>query len=192
METIMPADRPAACSLVITRDHRYSGQITTGGRRLADVFSDPHWEVVEMRDILVQGTGAESPGVSCGQLLVAKKDILMVVPQGAYEAPIRRQNNYQLKRLYSVTVVLAGYVLKATAHLPDRANPWMLIDDSAGLPAFFGLTEVTMHGLPEGLVEPRYSTVIVNRRRIEAAELSQRPAPRPQPEQPLEAPAFGT
>lgn len=188
METIMPTEWAVAPPLVVTQAHRYSGEIVTGGRRLADVLSDPHWDVVEMHDAVVQGAGVAD--LSCGQLLVAKKEILMVVLRGAHEAPIRRQNNYQPKRLYRVTVVLPGYALSATAHLPDRANPWMLIDDSAGLPSFFGLTDVTVHGSPDALVGPRCETVIVNRRRIEAAELSKSPAVRPEP--PLESPVLGT
>lgn len=192
METIVPADRPVASSLVVTRDHQYRGEIVIRGRRLADVLSDPHWDMVEMCNARLRVADAEQPEVSCGQLLVAKTEILMVVPQGPHEAPIRRHNNYQPRRFYPVTVVLPGYVLTAVAHLPERASPRTLVDDSAGLPTFLGLTEVTLHGTASLLVGPKCDTVIVNRRRIEAAELSQRPVPKPEPEQPLGAPVFGT
>lgn len=183
METVLPADQPSTAADVITLDHRYAGLIMTGGRRLADVLSAPDFDVIEMRDALVESPGPRAPDIRCQHLLVAKKDILMVIPQGSHEAPIRRHNNYQSKESYGVVVVLPGYILTAVAHLPRRANPWMLIDDSAGLPSFFGLTDVTVHTSPYGLVPPHCDTVIVHRRRIESVELSDRPLPRPQAEQ---------
>lgn len=143
-------------------------------------MSDPSLDMLEMHRTLVESSGPAPAKLRCHPLLVAKKEILMVIPQGGHEAPIRRHNNYQPKLAYRVTVVLPGYMLSAIAHLPERANPRMHIDDSAGLPSFFGLTDVTVHGWPHGFVPAHCDTVIVHRRRIESVELAVRPLPKPQ------------
>lgn len=187
MELILPNDQSSTAAEIIAVDHRYSGQIVTAGRRLADILSDPGYAMLQMQDTLVESPGPAPAQLRCRRLLVAKKDVLMVVPQGGHEAPIRRHNNYQSKAAYPVIVVLPGYMLSAVAHLLERANAWMLIDDSAGLPSFFGLTDVTVHTSPHGLVPSHCDTVIVNRRRIESVELADRPLPKPQPEQPVAA-----
>jgi len=187
----MPIDPPSAIVDVVTANHLYRGQVTTGGRRLADVLSDSSRATVEMHDVVVRSPGEQSEDRHGHHLILSKKDILLVVPQGRYEAPIRRHNNYQLKQPYPVMVVLPGYVVIAVAHLPPRANPWMLIDDSAGLPAFFGLTEVTVQSSPHGFVPSQCETVIVHRRRIEAVELCQEPAGKPPLELAAGTPASG-
>ena len=48
--TIMPANAVSAAAEVITRDHRYSGLIVTGGRRLADILSDRETLVAARRE----------------------------------------------------------------------------------------------------------------------------------------------
>ena len=178
----MTSDQLTTSADVITLHHQYSGLIATGGRRLADILSDPNLRTVEMHQTLVHSEGARSMEVRCNQILLVKKDILMVIPTGSHEAPTRRLNNYQKKHTCGVLIVLAGHVLSGIVHLPLRANPWMLLDDSV-LSCFFGLTNVTVHSSIHGLVPEHCDTVIVNRQGIESVQLATKPLPAPDSEQ---------
>ena len=173
----MSREQQTASAEVITQHHQYFGLITSGGQRLADVLSDPARDLVELEHTLVRTAGRPTE-IRCRHLLLLKREVLMVIPKGGHEAPIRRHNNFQAKHPYGVILVLPAYVLCGVAHLPQRANPWMLVDESSGLPSFFGLTDVTMRSSPHSVVDIHHETVIVHRQRIESLELSDRPLPK--------------
>jgi hypothetical protein len=179
----MSGEQELVLAELVTQNHRYSGAIELQGRRLADILSDARLDVLEVQQVTVTGAGARPTEIRCGQLLVKKQDVLLAMPQGAYEAPVRRRNNYRKKQRFGAMIVLGGYTLSGIVYLPARTKPWALIDPNSDLPNFFGLTDVTLHGSPSGLVPSRCDTAIIRRHAIEAMQLSAQPLPEPTAEE---------
>ncbi len=175
----MSGEQEIVLAELVTRNHRYSGAIEVQGRRLADVLSDARLDILEMQQVLVTSTGARSVEIRCGQMLIKKKDVLIALPHGVYEAPLRRRNNYRKKKRFGAMIVLSGYTLSGIIYLPARTKPWALIDQKSELPNFFGLTDVTLHGSPNSLVPSHCDTAIIQRHAIEAMQLSAQPLPEP-------------
>ena len=175
----MSGEQETVLAELITQNHRYSGAIEVQGRRLADVLSDARLDILEMQQVLMTGAGARPVEIRCGQVLIKKKDVLIALPRGVYEAPVRRRNNYKKKQRFGAMVVLCGYTLSGVIYLPARTRPWALIDPKSELSNFFGLTDVTLHGSPNSLIPSHSDTAIIQRQAIEAMQLSAQPLPEP-------------
>jgi hypothetical protein len=173
----MPGEQAATPVDVITHHHHYSGLVRTEGVRLADILSDCRLEVLEMHETVLRTEGVRSAELRCGQILLKKKELLLAIPKGSYEAPVRRHNNYQKKERYGAVITMPGLLLSGVVHLPPRATPWMLLDDQAGLPRFFGVTNVTVHGSIHRFTPSQCDTVILHRELIEGVQLTERPLP---------------
>ncbi|MHC4405480.1 MAG: hypothetical protein ACYTG0_38020 [Planctomycetota bacterium] len=178
----MPDEKPITAVDLFTQHHHYSGQIVSRGVRLSDILSDGRLNVVEIDDTLLRTEGVRSTELQCGKVFVKKADLLLVIPRGEYEAPERRLNNYRRKDRYGAVVAIPGMVLSGVVYLPPRPSPWMLLDDNAGLPRFFGMTEVTVHGSIHAYAPPECETVILQRHAIESVQLTAKPLPEPEPE----------
>jgi hypothetical protein len=110
-------------------------------------------------------------------MFLKKKDLLLVIPRGSHEAPIRRRNNYQKKERYGAVIALPGLVISGIVHLPPRASPWILLDKNAALPRFFGLTDVTIHSSIHRSAPAQCQTAILQRDAIESMQLTDKPLP---------------
>jgi hypothetical protein len=165
---------------VITQHHRYAGLVVNRGYRLSDILGDGNREVVEIRETRASTGGTRSADVRCRQVFLKKENILLVVPKGKYEAPIRRRNNFVGKDRYAAVIVLPGHVLSGIVHLPPRAIPSMLLDESSPLPGFIGVTNVTVHSSISDFAPPHCDVVIVRRGSIEAVQLTAQPLPKPE------------
>jgi hypothetical protein len=173
----MHADEASTPVDVITEHHHYAGRIVTGGVRLSDILSDTRLDVLEMHDTVLRGEGARSTELRCGQMFLKKNALLLVIPQGSHEAPIRRRNNYQKKERYGAVIALPGLVISGIVHLPPRASPWILLDENAALPRFFGLTQVTIHSSIHPSVPSQCPTAILYRDAIQSVQLTDKPLP---------------
>src|SRR5262245_13870396 len=139
----MPQDLSSVSAEIFTQFHRYVGQVSTRGGRLADFLNNATTEVVEMCDVQVtEPTNPLTQPLECEQLHVKKDAILIAVPTGTYEAPARRLYSYIEKNHYKAHVVLPGCRLVGTLHLPDRANRWLLLCESSTSPSFIPITDV--------------------------------------------------
>jgi hypothetical protein len=176
----MPGDQMITPIEVITRHCRYSGLLETRGRRVSDVLSDAGTDLVELRDTVIGVAGVASADVHCEHIVLRKSEILMVIPKGKYEAPIRRHAMYVEKPRYGVMVVLPGHVLSGIMHLSARANPLVLLDEDNSLPRFVALTDATVHASSHDLGESHFDVLILRRASIESVQLMARPLPKPQ------------
>jgi hypothetical protein len=168
---------------MVTEHHHYSGRIITRGVRLSDILSDTRLEVLEMHDTVLRAEGSRSTELRCGRIFLKKKDLLLVIPKGSHEAPIRRRNNYQKRDRYGALIAMPGLIVSGIVHLPSRASPWLLLDDNAGLPRFFGLTNVTVHSSIHRSAPTQCPTAILQRDAIQSVQLTDKPLP----EQPKES-----
>lgn len=160
---------------LITEHHHYSGLVHAEGRRLADILADHNLNVLEMNQVTLNTIGARPIELKLEKMLVKKDHVLMAIPKGAYEAPVSRSNNYQKKGRYNATIVLAGHVLSCVIHMPPLLKPWALVDQKSDLPAFFGVTDVTLHSSSHLLMPEKCDTAIVCRQAIESMEVSAMP-----------------
>jgi hypothetical protein len=163
---------------VITRHCRYTGLLATRGQRVSDVLSDSNTNILEMRETLTSIVGAQTTGVRWKQIYLKKGGILMVIPQGAYEAPSRRCDRYVEKPRFGAMVILPGTVLSGILHLPPRTTPLMLLKDDVTLPSFMGMTDVTVHTSIHGLDASHFDVVILRRLSIESVQLTAQPLPK--------------
>ena len=163
---------------VITQHCQYTGSLATRGRRVSDILSDSNTEILEMRETLTGVVGARSTDVRWKQIFLKKERILMVIPKGSYEAPSRRCDRYVEKPRYGAMVILPGNVLSGILYLPARATPLMLLDENAPLPAFMGMTDVTVHNSIHGVGDSQFDVVILRRLSIESLQLTAQPLPK--------------
>ena len=171
---------------LITEHHHYRGLVHTEGRRLADVLADRHLDMLEMNQVRLNTTGARPIEIQLDRILIKKDNVLIAIPKGAYEAPVNRSNRYQKKERHNVTIVLAGHVVSCVVHMPPRVKPWALVYEGIDLPAFFGVTDATLHGSSHFPIPERCDTLIIRRRAIEAMEVSAAPLPDQQAGAPLD------
>lgn len=163
---------------VITRDCRYTGSVATRGFRLSDILSDQRTDILEMHETLTSVAGTRSTDVRWKEVFLKKNSILLVIPKGKYEAPIRRRNNYVERHRYGAMIVLPGHILSGIVHLPARTNSWMVLDEDAALPSFIGVTDVTVHKSIYDFIPAHCDVVILRRHSIESAQLTARPLPK--------------
>jgi hypothetical protein len=174
----MPDDQEITPVEVITRHCRYTGSLATRGERVSDILSDANTDVLEMHETLTSVVGAGATDVRWKQIFLKKREILMVVPKGSYEAPVHRTYRYVEKPRYGAMVILPGTVMSGILHLPDRTNPLMLLNEHSSLPNFVGMTDVTMHNSVHGLGGARFEVVILQRLSIESLQLTAQPLPK--------------
>src|SRR5262249_16086335 len=79
--------------------------------------------------------------------------------------PGRRIYNFVEKQRYVAQVVVPGYTLVGTLHLPDRTNPWLLMSESGPTPGFVPITDVTVR-FAAATVEPLHAKVVIFRRQV--------------------------
>ena len=183
----MPGQNTIIAADLITEHHHYSGLVHAEGRRLADVLGDHNLNVLEMHQVTLTTIRTEPFKFKLERVLVKKDHVLMAIPKGSYEAPISRSNNYRKKGQHDATIVLAGHVLNCVVHMPALVKPWALVDNESDLPAFFGVTDVTLHSTSQAVVPARCETAIIRRQAIESIELSTVPLPNRQSGPSMEA-----
>lgn len=174
----MPDEQAITPVDVITRHCRYTGSVATRGFRLSDLLSDSRTSILEMRAALSTLAGDRSRDVRWKEVSVKKDRILLVIPKGSYEAPVRRRNYYQKKHHYGAMIVLPGCVLSGIVQVPSRATALTLLDETGPLPSFIGVTDVTVHGSVHDLLPSRCDVVILRRQAIESIQLTDQPLSR--------------
>lgn len=162
---------------VITLYGRYSGSVVTRGYRLSDILSDQNSAVLDMWETLTTLAGDSSREVRWKEVVLRKNDILMVIPKGNHEAPIRRRNYHQKKHRYGAMIALPGCILSGIVHLSARATAVSVLDQNSPFPAFIGVTDVTIHGSTHGLLPPQCNVAIIRRQAIESIQLTAAPLP---------------
>ncbi len=173
----MPDTDTGVAADLITAHHHYSGLVHTEGRRLADVLADHNHGVLEMNQVTLITTGPQPAELKLDKILVKKDHVLLAMPKGSYEAPIRRNNNYQKKERHDAIIVLASHVLSCVVYVPTRMKPWTIVDREGGFPAFFGVTNVSLHSSTHGKLPTRCDTAILRCDAIESLELPALPLP---------------
>lgn len=163
---------------VITEYVRYTGSVANRGYRVSDILNESNTNVLEMLDAVTSVGGAPASDVRWKQIFLKKNRILLVIPKGSYEAPIRRSNNYVEKHHYGAMIILPGFVLSGIVHLPSKGSPLMLMDENSALPSFIGVTDVTVHASSHGFGPSRCDAVILRRQFIESMQLTAQPLPK--------------
>lgn len=156
----------------VIEHYRYTGLVATRGWRLAEVLNDGSTSIVELEQVVIQSVAHGRELLRCDSMVLRKDAILLAFPHGEHEAPIRRANNRVEKRQFGAVVTLHEAVLSGLVHLPDRSTARMLLAEDSTLPRFIAITNVAVHSAPQGLMPARCGVIIVQRKFIEAAELS--------------------
>ena len=168
----MSTKETAIAAELITKHHHYFGLVHAEGRRLSDVLANHSLDVLEMNQVTLNTIGDRPIEQKLERMLIKKDSVLMAIPRGAYEAPVSRSNNYQKKGRHNATIVLAGHVLSCVVYMPPTLKPWALVDENSILPAFFGVTDVTLHSSSHVLIPKKCDTVVIRRQSIESMEVS--------------------
>lgn len=157
---------------VITRDCWYAGEVANQGFRLADVLNEATTDILKMYETVTGIVGCEAANVRWKEVLLRKRNILMALPKGSHEAPIRRQNNFLDKNRYGAMIVLPGHVLSGIVYLPSRGNPLMLMEEASTLSSFIAVTDVTIHNSIHGFGSSHLKVAIIQRSFIESVQLT--------------------
>ena len=168
----MAIDINAISVEVFSNSCRYSGQVVNRGIRLADVLSDPTSDLLEIQDVIVHPHGYPSAGVRCPQVLVKKSEVLVVIPQGNFPPPERRNCFHGTKNLYGVFLVLPGYLLIGVVQLPERSGPLTLLSEQSTLPSFVTVGNVMLHTSVPGCEPQNHELAIIRRDSIEGIHLT--------------------
>jgi len=157
---------------VITRDCWYSGSVVHRGFRLTDILNDGTSDILTMFDAVTGIVGTGTANVRWKQVLLRKDRVLMAIPKGSHEAPIRRRNNYLEKNQYGAMIVLPGHLISGIVHLPSRGKPAMLLEENSTLSGFMPVTDVTVHNSNHDFAATRFNVAIIQRRFIESVQLT--------------------
>ncbi|MEE8452767.1 MAG: hypothetical protein V3R99_12660 [Thermoguttaceae bacterium] len=160
---------------VFTLHHRYTGKVPSRGFRVADVLNDGNTDVLTLHDAMASGSGMCVQDVHFDEVVLKKNSVLIVVPQGKYEAPRRRRNRYIERDRYGAMVALPGYVLSGVMHLPTKPVASFLLAENSTLPDFMGMTNVTVHSSMHDFMSSDCGVLIVRRSAIEAVQLTAHP-----------------
>ena len=168
---------------LITRDCWYSGSLANRGFRLADVLNERTSDTLTMHDTVSGVVGTSSANVHWKEVLLRKNGILMAIPKGSYEAPLRRQNNFVERNRYGAMIVLPGHVISGIVYLPPRGSAMMLLDENSTMSGFIAVTDVTVHSSIHSFPAPRLGVAIVQRKFIESLQLTPQSLPRHEEEE---------
>lgn len=157
---------------LLTRSHRYCGLISTRGFRLSDILNDATSSVLELEDVRVTTKGVRPAELHSPRLQLRKQDVLGVFLAGEHEAPVRRSNNRVERRRHGVLIMLPELMISGIVHLPSRVMADTFLTVNSLLPAFLGLTNITIHSCTFRMSEEPYEVAIIRRDWIEALELS--------------------
>lgn len=171
----MHEDSTSTPTTVITLHHRYTGELPSRGFRVADVLNDSGTDVLTLHNALASGSGMRVQDVHFDEVVLKKKSVLIVVPQGRYEAPRRRRNRYIERDRYGAMVSLPGYILSGVMHLPSKPVGSFLLAENSTLADFMGITNVTVHSSMHDFLPTDCGVLIVRRAAIEAVQLTTRP-----------------
>jgi hypothetical protein len=161
---------------IYTQYHRYAGQVATKGNRLADLLNDPTTDVLELQNVRVsQPTNHAANAIECTQLQLKKDVIQLAIPTGSYEAPGKRLYSYVEKQHFLAHMMLPGYNLVGTVHLPSRVNHWAFLCDGGPTPSFIAMTDVTIRVAAQNAEQIHTKVVIFKRQFIESLFISERP-----------------
>jgi len=169
-------DHPGTAAVdVITHFHRYSGRMVTRGHRIADVLNDSNSDLIEIHEVSVATGAAVTRDVRYDRVFLNKRHLLLVVPTGDYEAPMARLNKYVEKERYGAMITVPGHTFAGILHLPIRSDAVTLLGENTSLPAFLGLTEVSVHVSLHEFLRPEPDVLIFRRHAIESIEMTPMP-----------------
>jgi hypothetical protein len=157
-----------------TGSHCYTGLVATEGYRLADALNDASSDLLELEDVSVRALGTDSQGQHSPQLHLKKSAILLAIPKGTYEAPVRRIGAHVRKPKYPVIATLPGCVVSGQLSLSGQVGLLTVIGANSTLPRFIAVTDAKIDSSHTGEPPLSCDTVIVQRERIEAMHLSAR------------------
>jgi len=160
--------------VLITSHHRYEGNLPSRGLRVADVLNDGSTDVVTLRDATAVGSGTRVQEVRFDEVVLKKSSVLIVFPQGEYEAPRQRRNKYIEQDRYGAMVTLPGYVFSGVVQLPTKPVPSFLLSENSTLPDFMGMTNVSIHSAMHDFAPSDSGVVIVRRGAVEGVQLTSR------------------
>ncbi|HYW79669.1 MAG TPA: hypothetical protein VE890_08835 [Thermoguttaceae bacterium] len=168
----MHEDNTFTTITAITAHHRYTGELPSRGYRIADILNDSSTNVLKLHDAIASGSGVRVQDVRFDEVVLKKESVLIVIPQGKYEAPRRRRNRYIERDRYGAMVSLPGYILSGVIHLPTKPVPSFLLAENSTLPDFMGMTNVTVHSSMHDFTPTDCGVLIVRRSALEAVQLT--------------------
>ena len=163
---------------VITRYHRYTGMLANQGFRIADIFNDHRTDLLEMYDVLATGVGTGSKDVRFDRIVLKKDSVLLVLPQGKYEAPVHRRNRYIERDHYGAMVAMPVCILSGILHMPIKPIPSLVLAENSTLPEFLAMANVIAHNSLHNLIPTQCDVAILQRRAIESLQLTAQPLTR--------------
>ncbi len=103
--------------IVAAGQHSYSGLLDNRGLRVSDILNEPGTEFLRLTNVTLHQRFFEHVS-RLPEVTIPKNGIDMVLlEQGRYEAPLRRQHARIEKRSFSAIVVLSDYEVRGTIML---------------------------------------------------------------------------
>ena len=151
--------------IVAAGQHSYSGLLDNRGLRVSDILNDPGTEFLRLTNVTLHQKFFERVVSTLPEVTIPKAGIDMVLlEQGKYEAPLRRQHARIDKRSYSAIVVLSDYEVRGTIML--KGAPDGVAALTRELSAFFPVTNARLT-MPGGTDAPAPAGVaLVNKSKV--------------------------
>jgi hypothetical protein len=167
----MTVGQAATSVEVFTPSCHCHGKVFNRNLCLAEFLSDPASDLLRVADASLQLHGSHSNRFRCAEVLVRKSEVLMTIPLGQGQPPLRRVGPRPKKNRHGVLLVLPGHVLMGIVQLPERSDPLALLSQGSTLSSFVGLTDAVLYNAASGEASRNFEVAIVRRASIEAIYL---------------------
>jgi hypothetical protein len=157
---------------VVTRSHMFTGLLAVEGYRVADALNGSASEMIDLEAAVVRPLGRDAGEFHCPQICLKKTAVVMAIPQGVYEAPVRRLGSRVLRQKCPASIVLPGLSVSGILHLPSHVGTVAVVGPNSTLARFIAVTDAKVDGLVTGGSLSSHEVVIVQRDLIEAIYLS--------------------
>lgn len=168
-----PPGSSLALVTFVTRDHRFSGTISTEGRRLLDLLNDENKVFLSLQRVRVyRRADAETLVEEFPEAIVRKKDVsLAIISDLKHEASRKRWSHHAPKPTFGAFLAVSGYEIRGKLHLNQRPIDLasVLIRD---LGAFFPVTQAE---IADGNGQFEAAVVIANKSCVSLLYESERP-----------------
>ncbi len=156
-----------AAVILITYEHRFTGQVPTGGRRLLDILNDRTTEYLHIHDVQVfRSTDTGTCIAAFPEAVVRKADLsLVLITTEKHEAPEKRLYGFVPKKLYHVFLTVPGYEVQGRLHL-TASSPEPVAVLARETSEFFPITQATVSQVDGAAGTLQVPVIIVNKTSI--------------------------
>jgi hypothetical protein len=113
-------DSPGAPVIVSASGQWFVGKLLSHGERIQDILRDTNSSFITLSDVQIcRPAEGEWCRATLHHVIVLRHEIEFVtVPPGRHEAPIKRYNNYEVRKTIHCVFTLGQYCIQGDVHVP--------------------------------------------------------------------------